>query len=215
MEELRSTEILDREIQDDARRKAEKILKAGEAECRGIADDAAVRIASFRAQKEAEYARRITACRRDSEAAVPLEKQRKLVRFIDSSVQEELDLWFRSIGADRQLSLFAGLLERYKTVLGDQPLNISCFGYEPETIRDLAEKVFGVDRIASVTAPAAAPAPAATSANGAVHDADGLTVETADGRILCRATLAEIREELLSARREELSTALFGGRLGE
>jgi len=209
MEELRSTEILDREIQDDARRKAEKILKAGEAECRGVAEDAVVRIAAFRTQKEAEYARRIDACRRDSEAAVPLEKQRKLVRFIDTAVQDELDLWFRAIGAERRLSLFSGLLERYNTVLGDGQLHIACFGYSPETIRDLAGRVFGVERIASVTALPAAPA------GGSGHDTDGLTVETEDRRILCRATLAEVREELLSVRREELSTALFGGRLGE
>ena len=36
MEELRSTEILEKEIQSDARRKAEKILKNADADCEKI-----------------------------------------------------------------------------------------------------------------------------------------------------------------------------------
>ncbi len=203
MEELRSTEILDREIQDDARRKAEKILKTGEGECRRITEEAAVRVASFRVQKEADYAKKTDACRRDSDVAIPLEKQRKHVRFVDNAVQEALDLWLRSINEERRLSLFTGLLERYKTVLGDQKLNITCFGYSPEAIGDLAGRTFGREQIASV------------KASPAVPGVDGLTVETENRQILCRATLAEIREELLSVRREELAAALFGGRLGE
>ncbi len=208
MEELRSTEILDREIQDDARRKAEKILKAGESECRAIAEEAAARTEVFRMQKEAEYAGRIDACRRDSEAAVPLEKQRKLVRFTDNAVRGELDRWFDGIGERRRLALFAGLLERYKTVLGESKLNITCRGYSPEAIRELAAGIFGGARIGAVNGNPAGP-------GEAERTGDGFILETEDGHMRCRATLAEIRDELLSLRRGELATALFGGRLGE
>ncbi len=206
MEELRSTEILDREIQEDARRKADKILKANEVECGRIAADVALRVAEFRAQKEREYDERTGSCRRDSEAAIPLEKQRKLVEFIDTAVQENLDRWFDGIGEQRRLSLFAGLLERFKSVLGESKLNIVCSGYSSEAIGDFARGIFGGDRIGTVTVIPA------DSGEGE-HVSDGLTVETEDRRILCRATRDEIREELLSIRREELSAALFGGRL--
>ena len=39
MEELRSTEILDKEIQNDARRKVEKILQKADAECAFLKED--------------------------------------------------------------------------------------------------------------------------------------------------------------------------------
>lgn len=202
MEELRSTEILDREIQDDARRKAEKILKAGEGECRLIAEEVAERIAAFRTEKEREYAGKLDAYLRDAEAAIPLEKQRKLVSFVDNAVQEALDLRFRDIGEAGRLALFAGLLERYKTVLGGARVTIIYSGYSGNGIREFAERVFGAAGISSITA-------------AQDRSFDGLTVETEDRRILCRATLAEIRDELLSSRRQELANALFGGRLGE
>jgi len=206
MEELRSTEILDREIQDDARRKAEKILNANEIECGRIAADVARRVSEFRAQKEREYDERIGSYRRDSEAAIPLEKQRKLVKFIDTAVQENLDRWFDGIGEGRRLSLFGLLLERGKSVLGDSKLNIACSGYSAEAIRALVQGIFGGERIGAVVESPA------DGGNGE-HRFDGLILETEDRRILCRATRAEIREELLSLRREELSAALFGGRL--
>ena len=98
MEELRSTEILDREIRDDARRKAEKILKDADRGCAAIASEVAARIAELRAAKEAEIAARLESYRRDSESRLPLDKERRLVSFIDSSVTSALEQWFRDIG---------------------------------------------------------------------------------------------------------------------
>jgi vacuolar-type H+-ATPase subunit E/Vma4 len=45
--------------------------------------------------------------------------------------------------------------------------------------------------------------------------ADGLIVEDESGTIRLRATSEEIRQELLSNKREELAKALFGGRIPE
>lgn len=208
MEELRSTEILDREIQDDARRKAEKILKASEAECRQILDDVNARLARVKAEKEAEFARLLAAYRRDAESVIPLEKQRRLVTFMDSSVQEALDAWFRGIGAAKRLSLYERRLERYKPILSGATLAVRFFGYSEREIRDMAVKAFGKDSVASVTALDAKSAQA-------VGCSDGLYIETTDQAIRCRASLEEIRDELLQGLRQELAETLLGGRLPE
>lgn len=208
MEELRSTDILDREIQDDARRKAEKVLKAGENECAQIAEGVQTRVEAVILEKKAEYEKRLAAYRRDSESAIPLEKQRRLVSFIDASVNEALDVWFADIGPTKRLSLFARLLERYKTVLSDARINAVFTGYSVSEMQEMLAGIFGIGRIASVTELT----PAQVAKTGFP---DGLNIESTDRKILCRATLDEIRLDLLSNRRQELAEALLGGRLGE
>jgi V/A-type H+-transporting ATPase subunit E len=203
MEELRSTEILDREIQEDARRKAEKILKANEAECARIIDDVAIRIEKTRTEKEAEYEARLASHTRDSEAAIPLEKQRKLVTFIDDSVKSALDEWFEGIGKEKRLALYTNLLRKAKFLFDSGDIFVYYRGYNDAEIRALAESVFGAGRVVSI-AEALSPG-----------FADGLVVESSGGLIRCRATMDELRDALLSGKRQELAEALLGGRIPE
>jgi V/A-type H+/Na+-transporting ATPase subunit E len=203
MEELRSTEILDREIQDDARRKAEKILKANEAECERILSGVASRVDSARSEKEAEYAARLAAYVRDSEAAIPLEKQRKLVSFIDDSVKAALDGWFAGIGKERRLELYANLLRKAKPLFTSSGVDVFFRGYGEGDVRALVDSIFGPALVKSV-------AESASASFG-----DGIVLESADGLIRCRATMDEIRETLLAGKRQELAEALLGGRIPE
>ena len=55
MEELRSTEILDKEIQEDARRKAERILRKTDVECEKIKNSVSTRIETVTSEKNEEY----------------------------------------------------------------------------------------------------------------------------------------------------------------
>ena len=59
MEELRSTEILDKEIEADARKKTEKILSRAEDECKSILDDVVRRVNEAKSQKESYYAEKL------------------------------------------------------------------------------------------------------------------------------------------------------------
>ena len=52
MEELRSTEILDKEIEADARKKADKILKNADSEAEKILADVETRVKEAKEQKE-------------------------------------------------------------------------------------------------------------------------------------------------------------------
>jgi len=208
MEELRSTAILDREIQDDSRRKAEKILKTCESECRQITDSVSDRIALIQAQKEAEYGKRLSLYTKDSESAIPLEKQRRLVNFIDNSVKDALDKWIEEIGKVKRLSLLEKLLEKYRIVLLNKKLKIFYIGYSEEEIKQTAFRVFGSGNIESVAELRAAKAEVEGFS-------DGMIVETLDRSIVCRATFAEIKLDLLSNKRQELAEALMGGRLPE
>jgi V/A-type H+-transporting ATPase subunit E len=207
MEELRSTETLDREIRDDARRKAEKILKDADAECASIAASVASRIALARAEKERVAAENLAHYRSDAESRLPLEKERRIASFIDSSVRAALDAWFEGIGEDRRLALYENLLARYKTVLAGKRIKVLCAGYSIDAVGAIVARALApISEVQVSAAPLSAP-PAGFS--------DGFVIETEDRAVLCRVTREELFHGILEDWRQELAESLFGGRLPE
>lgn len=220
MEELRSTEILDREIQEDARRKAERILKASETECAEILAAVDARVEATRREKEAEYARRAEAHARDSDSAVPLEKQRRLVSFVDREVRAALDAYLACLSTTRKDALLVSLASRYASALSGSPVTVRAVGMDAARARAVAERALGPITISSVEAVAAADFAASCAAGNSCAPAtpagaldEGIVLESADGIVSCRATMGEIREGLLSTKRQEMADALLGGRL--
>ena len=214
MEELRSTEILDKEIHEDARRKADKILKAAESDCEQIGIKAAADFEKTSKGKKADYERMLSNYKRDSDAAVPLEKQRRLISFIDNSVREALDGWFKAADAKKKLSALRRLLEKYSAVLHGKRFEVLSRGFSKKDISQLASSVLGKDVELVVTELSSADA-------DKISLAEGFTMRADDGSLFCRVTCDELKNELLQNHRQELAVALFGkeafepGRFGE
>lgn len=206
MEELRSTDILDREIQDDARRKVEKVLKAGDAECDRIAADVAVRLEKARAEKTAEYAKRLEDYRRDTDSAIPLEKQRRLVAFIDAEVRAALESWFEGLKPDRKVALFQSMLEKFREPLAGRKIRATFAGIPQADAERIVRASFGSGNVISVTG---------RDGSRPSFAGDGVCVESDDGIVRCRATVDEVRQVLLATKRQELAEILMGGRLPE
>lgn len=76
MEELRSTEILDKEIQADARKKAERILERAEAEAKTLFTAVASRLATAEQELQKKTDEACAEFAKDKDAALPLEKAR-------------------------------------------------------------------------------------------------------------------------------------------
>jgi V/A-type H+-transporting ATPase subunit E len=208
MEELRSTDVLDREIQDDARRKVEKVLKAGEVECDRIATDVALRLEKSRTEKTAEYAKRLEDYRHDMESAIPLEKQRRLVAFVDSEVRAALESWFEGLKSDRKVVLFQSMLEKFREPLAGKKIRATFAGMPQADAERIVKAAFGKDNVIAVVERAA-------TGSRASFAGDGVYVESEDGIVTCRATVDEVRQVLLATKRQELAEALMGGRLPE
>ena len=113
MEELRSTEILDKEIQEDARKKAERILANADADCKKIINNVSVRIADIQKEKEIFYKEKLAQVIKDSDASVPLEKERFLVSFEGKVVIEAINDYLQQLDLKKQLQLIEKLLNRY------------------------------------------------------------------------------------------------------
>ena len=105
MEELRSTEILDKEIHEDARKKAERILANADSECAKVLAGVDGRISAIRKEKEAYYKEKLAALKKDSDAAVPLEQERFLVSFEGHSVMSAIKRYVQNICSEKQQQL--------------------------------------------------------------------------------------------------------------
>ena len=214
MEELRSTEILDKEIHEDARRKADKILKDAESDCQEIGVKAVASFEKTSESKKAEYEQMLASYKRDSDAAVPLEKQRRLISFIDNSVREALDGWFGAAGAKKKLSALHRLLEKYSAVLTGKRFEVLSRGFSKKDVSELAASVLGKDAELSITELSGTEA-------DKINLSEGFTMRADDGSVFCRVTCDELKNELLQNHRQELAERLLGkeafapGRFGE
>lgn len=211
MEELRSTEILDKEIHEDARKKAEKILSDADSECKKILEAVSNRIESVRKEKEAVYAEKLASDKKNSEASVPLEQERFLVSFESDAVMVAINNYLQKLEESKQLTLIKNLLNRYKDVLGAGRIKAQVFGFDLVAVESLLKDVFGSPKILECTQISYALSGAEDPVGLELHK--GIILETQDDGIRCRATLGEVVAELIDAHSFELAQTLFCGRL--
>ncbi|GMO63876.1 MAG: hypothetical protein Ta2A_11350 [Treponemataceae bacterium] len=210
MEELRSTKILDREIEEDSQRKSRRVLDNAKAEVREIIAAVDSRIAEAEAIERGIFSEKLERFRRDSDASIPLENARFLVSFEGNVVISAIDAYLSRLTRDQRLLIIAKWLGRYNEVFGTQTVIVKCFGITAAeakrvvsemlsvTIGDFEEVAFaqtGLEKIEGI------------------HIREGMTLETHDKAIRARATLDDAVSELLDLYSEELTTTLFGGRL--
>ncbi|MBO4439652.1 MAG: hypothetical protein J5798_09910 [Spirochaetaceae bacterium] len=208
MEEFRSTEILDKEIQEDARRKAEKLLKRADEDCQKIMDELAARIEAVSKEKQAFYAARAEAIKKDLGAALPLEKERFLVSFIDSSILKGIYRFIDGLSSEKKIALLENLLKRYESKLADKKLTVKFHGFEQDELKKMFQKHFNklnIDSFVSLNDDAAKE----------LHDEYGMIIESTDKSVRCRVTIDELIEEIVDTYRYEIAEALFGGRINQ
>lgn len=203
MEELRSTEILDKEIQEDARKKAEKILKNADAQVAQIAASVEQRLLETKTQKEIYYKELIDSFDKDIQASVPLEKQRYAVSFQNTAMTEAIKSYLDKTDPDKKITLIGKLLKKAENALKGKKIYAVCNGFETAKIKKMLEKELGKEAVLSC------------KADEVNTDYEGCILETDDKSVKCRLTIQEIVDELVDEKRFELVSALFGGRLPE
>lgn len=202
MEEIGNTEAIQKEILDEARKAAEKILRDAEEEVTFTASQAVERakVAKESVAKAADSW--IARNRAEMLARVPLEKIRYRTALVDGRVRKALTDWLGGLGEDR----IAGLLEEHMKpsapVFNRREVSLRYKGLSKARAVAVAKTALGV------------PEP-----REAVEDpklpATGLVVLSADGKLTLRATMDLVEADLLDRKRGELSRALCAEALKE
>ncbi len=212
MEELRSTDVLDREIIAEAKRKAERILSRAEETCSGLLGTVDARVEEETAKAKHKAQVDLDLFTKNISASFPLDRERYLVSYVYGSVIDAINSYFEKAGEEKLLSVLKKLLERSKGALGNGALNVKSIGIEKSVAEELLSQTIKnpIETVVEV---------------GDSYIADdmvegfkirkGLEISTLDKKVTCRLTLDQKIKEILDNNIEELAQALFGGRIPE
>ena len=206
MQELRSTDILDKEIQADARKKAERMLAKADSDCAKLLASVDTDIEKAAEEKQEFFAHKLDAFEKDRMAVVPLEKERFKVSFIQNAVIQNINKYLEALTEEKRLTLVSRDFD-FNT---DRRLNAYVYGFSVSAAKKFLSSKLG-DKLLSCT----------ETKFGAVALEDeiglanpqGIILESEDKNFRCRLTLSEVIEKLLDTNRAELSATLFGGDL--
>ena len=208
MEELRSTEILDKEIQADARKNAERILQKADADANKFLSSVDERLEKAQSEKKAKYEERIASYQKDKSAALPLEKDRFLVSYIQTAIEQATDEYLCILGADKRLQLVLKQLSKYEDNLKSKKVFVYIYGFDADAVKKAVGKK--LDVVSYET----------TEFNKLIVEnecgltnKEGVIVEAEDKSIRIRLTLSEIVTVIHDNYRAQLYQALFGERL--
>ena len=211
MEELRSTEILDKEIQEDARKKADKIVKNSQKEAQNIIDGVSGRIETAKQEKEKLYAEKLTRFERDTNASLPLEKQRFLVSFEDEQVTNGIKNYLEKLSLEKKSELLKELLKKYKSILENRKVNIFTVNFDKTLSEKMTKEILSNNSIISCVELSDYEKQILTEENP--NFVEGFVLKSEDKAITCRVLLCEIINNIRDKNSFELAQTLFCGRL--
>ncbi len=206
MQELRSTDILDKEIQADARKKAERMLAKADRDCEQLLASVNSDIEKATEEKQQFFAHKLEAFEKDRQAVVPLEKERFKVSFIQNAVIQNINKYLEGLSEEKRLELVARNFD-FNTGLC---FNAYVYGFSADSAKKFLSSKLG-DKLLSCSE---------TKFGSTVLEDEiglskpqGIILESEDKNFRCRLTLSEVIEKLLDSNRAELSATLFGGDL--
>ena len=196
MEELQSTEILDREILEDARKKAVRILKTADDTVRTQTEEWEKRTAASIDELEKKYNEQRDLAAADVMARLPIDKHRVKVEKIEGLLQTAVDTWYKGLSRARILELLSkeltkrvNLCEEFSASAQKRAIYCSLEQKEAETILKNVNGTFTYEESPAQHYPS-------------------ITLETENVRII--ASIQKTVDYLLQTKRAELIEALAG-----
>lgn len=214
MEELRSTELLDKEILEDARVKAEHILQSADKEAEKILSSVSQKIDALRQEKELVFQNKLAYFKKDLDAKIPLKKQRFKVSFQTESVRKQMYTHIMSLPLEEKNKVYESMLRSYSDVIAEPSFIVKECYYDKDALVSIVTNVFGKKSIDIESLK--------VCETGILHKnsvegykPEGFVLEAKDGSIVCRVMLEELIEGLIDTYSFDLVDALFSGRLPE
>lgn len=202
MEQIQGTEALEREILEDAARKADKIKKKAEGDASRILAEAQSGIQKKIAVLQSEHEARIASLQNELRSRVPTEKSRLQSKFKESVLEAALKEFFEHEGSDLLGQWCLSQLEKNQKLIYASSADVFWKGLNAADQKKL-EEFCGKSK-----------------SSLALHEDAGLPdrgvrVKPKDQSYECRFTERELRDWLLDNKRGMLADALFGSNLNE
>ena len=211
MQELRSTEILDKEILEDAQKKVQKILKNSESECRSIMSSVDDKVTKTVEEKEAALISKLESIKTNLNASLPLEKERFQVSFVENLIITKIQDYLKSLSHEKRIQL---VLEKIKTIktddyvdslLKEKSFTAYVYGFDIKKVEKALNDILGKRLLACQPTDFGK----LILEDEILEINEGIILESQDKEVRFRMTLTEVVEELLNNNREELAETLF------
>jgi vacuolar-type H+-ATPase subunit E/Vma4 len=196
MEEIIGTEALEQEILDDARRRADRILRRADEEARAWEAQTDRKIQQALEALEHEYQAKREAAEQEMRSRLPLEKQRLEIEYRDKVLRISLEGALAAVEPRLFGAWCLRRLMRTAELVRGSVAKVLVHGLDDATVQQLKE-LFADSPAVSVEVSTSMKAP-------------GITVEPPDGSYHISITQDELVAWLLDERRGELAAALFG-----
>ena len=198
MEELQSTEILDREILEDARKKAHRTLKAADDAIKVKSAEWEKRLAADLDELSEKYAQQMKLAEDEIMARLPIDRRRAKAKKIEALLNAAVAAWYAGLSRSRVLDLLQKELAK-RLALGDiisgSQIRVLISGIEQAEAKALLQTVL----------PGAACAIETKHSDSAYPE---IIVETPQARVY--ASISKLVDFFLGEKRAELVEALLG-----
>ncbi len=201
METVKTSEVLESQIMEDARAKARRILEAADRECAAIRAKWESHRAGEIHRLEAARDARIALLRQELASSLPLDFMRLKLAFLQQGVARAMESFFASLSAAELARIIGAQLARAASAFPGARINAGYSGFTEKEARAIIKDSLPGVTVGDVTQ---------LTGDAAAEAGTGIMVETADGSRRYRGSLVELSGFLLEEYREELATALFG-----
>jgi vacuolar-type H+-ATPase subunit E/Vma4 len=199
MEELQSTEVLDKEILEDARKKAQRILKTADETISAAEASWEKKIKKALTEIRKKYAGRKEKTQEEIMAHLPLDKRRVRSQKVEGLLRSAMDGYLGSLSREKLLSLLEGELSKRAGELLSPSFRAAYRALSDAELETMLKKVFPQAQWTTVP-------------EYSFHNLPGvlpaIVVDAPDVRIT--ASVDTLTESLLRDKRAELVAALLG-----
>ena len=195
MEDIRSSEILEKEILEDARKKAQGIIKNADKQIAGLRKEWEEKTLAELALLSAEADTKKALRKKEAEASFPLETQRRKLRYMDGIFEKFLEDFFSQLP---QEDIERVLAERGKAYTGF---------FAGKSLAGVRLEYAGISRDAAQRLAAALFRETPNLEEG--KGFTGIVVSGESGAYRCRLTTAELAGELREYHREAVMKQLW------
>jgi len=199
MEELQSTDILDKEILEEAKKKARRILKNADDTIKAKSADWEKKLASTLDELEEKYAKNSKSTAEEIMAVLPIDKQRAKARKIEELLHLAVESWYSSLSRKRVLGFLQTELSKRLALCGGFSASGGICAYIHKVEKAEAEAIL---KAAIPDKPCTIETMQSTTAYPTI------ILENPEIRIY--ASIGKTVEFILGEKREELLTALLG-----
>ena len=198
MEELQSTEILDREILEDARKKALRILKTAEETVNAQTSQWEKKAAESINELEKKYSEQRILAIEKVMSRLPIDKHRAKIEKIENLLQNAVEFWYKDLSRERIKKLIKRELAKRLTIVNEQTVNKN----------EQSAKISGLSRGEAEVILKEINFKCNIEEEIRGSHFPSITLYTGDIRII--ASIQEIIDSLLQEKRGELVEALVG-----